>query len=242
EALDPELREAAHDTYSARALVYGLLIDPSDRVRTRQMAALERNAEPDAYRYVLKLEDKITALDPRSRLPLISLALPALKQLSSAQYIAFKRCLDELIVDDQPNSLMEWALYRFVVHNIEPPPSRMGNAALGDMPDECQVLLSAIVYAGHEDDSDAHAAFNAAAAGLPFERLDLLPRNAVRTSALETAVIKLCSLAPSGKRALMQALARAVEHDGIVSVAQAELLRAIGDSLDCPLLPLLGDT
>src|SRR5690606_39667893 len=87
EALDRELREAAHDIYSARALVYGLLLDPSDRVRTRQMAALERNAEPDAYQYVLKLEDKITALDPRFRLPLVSLALPALKQLSNAQYM-----------------------------------------------------------------------------------------------------------------------------------------------------------
>ena len=242
EALDTELREAAHDIYSARALVYGLLLDPSDSIRSRQLAALERYAEPDAYQYVLKLEDKITALDRRSRLPLISLALPALKQLSSAQYIAFKRCLDELIVADQHISLMEWALYRIVVHNIEPLPSGPGSAALADMRDACQVLLSAIVYAGHKDDRDAHAAFSSAAAGLPFEALELLPRDAVRTSALETAVIKLCSLAPSEKRALMQALARAVEHDGIVSVAQAELLRAIGDSLDCPLPPLLGDT
>jgi len=64
---------------------------------------------------------------------------------------------------------------------------------------------------------------------------------AVRTSALETAVIQLCNLAPSEKRPLMQALAYAAEHDGIVSVAQAELLRAIGDSLDCPLPPLLAD-
>ena len=241
EALDRELREAAHDIYSARALVYGLLLDPSESVRSRQLAALERNAEPDAYQYVLKFKGKITALDPRFRLPLVSLALPALKQLSSAQYIVFKQCLDELIMADQHISLMEWALYRIVVHNIEPPPSGLSRAALGDLHAECQVLLSAIVYAGHKDDGDAHAAFNAATAGLQFEGLDLLTRDAVRASALETAVIQLCDLAPREKRALMQALARAVQHDGIVSVAQAELLRAIGDSLDCPLPPLLAD-
>ena len=40
-------------------------------------------------------------------------------------------------------------------------------------------------------------------------------------------------------RPLIQALASAAEHDGIDSVAQAELPRAVGDSLYCPLPPLL---
>src|SRR5690606_9267042 len=44
-ALDPELREAAHDVYSARALIYGLLLDTSEAVRPHQLAALEQHAE-----------------------------------------------------------------------------------------------------------------------------------------------------------------------------------------------------
>lgn len=240
-ALDPELREAAHDIYSARALIYGLLLSTSDPVRSRQLAALEQTAEPDAYRYLNKLAAKLAALDPRFRLPLVALSLPALKQLSGKQYITFKKCLGELIMADKQVSLMEWALYRIVVHNIEPPLRHPSSAPLGNLRDECQVLLSALVHAGHMNDSQARTAFAAAASGLPFQGLGLLPRDAVSPAALEPAVIHLCNVAPSDKQPLIQALARAVEYDGFVTITEAELLRAIADSLNCPLPPLLAD-
>tara|TARA_A100000171_G_scaffold25531_2_gene23846 strand:- start:130 stop:717 length:588 start_codon:yes stop_codon:yes gene_type:complete len=188
-----------------------------------------------------KLAAKLTALDPRFRLPLVALALPALKQLSSAQYMTFKGCLGELIMADKQISLMEWALYRIVVHNIEPPPHHPNRVSLGNLRDECQVLLSALVHAGHMDEGQAHTAFAAAASGLPFQGLELLPRDAVSPAALEPAVIHLCNVAPSDKQPLIQALARAVEYDGVVTITEAELLRAIADSLNCPLPPLLAD-
>lgn len=240
-SIDPELRNATHDIYSARALIYGLLLDTFDSVRSRQLAALEQTAEPDVYRYVIKLASKLTALDPRLRLPLIGLALPALKQLSDAQYVTFKKCLVQLIMADQKISLMEWALYRIVVHNIEPPPVRQHKAKLRHSRDECQVLLSALVHAGDMKNAQARTAFDHAMSSLPFKELELLPRDAVSTAALDAAVIHLCNITPSEKRPLMQALARAVEHDGFVTITQAELLRAIADSLDCPLPPLLAD-
>lgn len=238
-ALDPELRDAAHDAYSARALIYGLVLDTSEPVRASQLVALEQHADTDVYRYVIKLAAKLDALDPRSRLPLVALAVPTLKQLSSAQYSTFKSCLRQLIMADKQVSLMEWALFRIVVHNIEPSPRSPKIAALGNLRDECQVLLSALVHAGHMDDSQASAAFNTAASGLPFKKMELLARDAVSTAALESAVIHLSTVAPADKRTLIQALAQAVEHDGFITVAEAELLRAIADSLDCPLPPLL---
>ncbi|MFA7680501.1 MAG: M48 family metallopeptidase [Pigmentiphaga sp.] len=240
-ALDPELRQAAHDIYSARALIYGLLLDPAEPVRSSQLAALEKTAEPDAYQYVIKLANKLAALDPRSRLPLVALALPSLKQLSSTQYKRFKQCLGQLILADKQISLMEWALYRIVVHNIEPPPLRSHRTALGNSRSECQVLLSALVHAGQMDSAQSHTAFDAAASLLPFQDMKLLPRDAVTATALEPAVTHLSTMAPSDKRPLMQALARAVEYDGFVTITQAELLRAIADSLNCPLPPLLAD-
>lgn len=240
-ALDPELRNAAHDIFSARALIYGLLLDPSDPVRSRQLTALEQIAEPDAYRYTLELADRITAIEPRSRLPLVALTLPALKQLSEAQYRVFKQCLGQLIMADQHVSLMEWALYRIVVHNIEPPPPRLHKATLKGSRDQCQILLSALVHAGHQDDNQARTAFDAAAAELPLEGLELSPRAAISAAALDSAVIHLCNMPAADKRPLMQALARAVEYDGFITITQAELLRAIADSLDCPLPPLLAD-
>ncbi len=239
--IDPVLREAAHDVYSARALIYGLMLDASEPVRARQLEALERHAEPDTYRHVVELADSVAVLDPRSRLPLVALSLPALKQLSDEQYIRFRACLDGLIMADRHVSLMEWALYRIVVHNIEEPAQPANTTALNTSRDDCEVLISALAHAGHENDADARLAFDAAVSGLPLPELTLRSADAATPAALEPAVIRLANLAPSDKRLLLQALARAVEHDGVVTVTQAELLRAIADSLDCPLPPLLAD-
>lgn len=93
---------------------------------------------------------------------------------------------------------------------------------------------------GHQDAIQARTAFDIAAAELPLEGLELLPHDAISAAALEP-VIHLCNLPPADKRPLMQALAQAIEYDGFVTITQAEPLRAIADSLDCPLPPLLAD-
>ena len=240
-ALDPELREAAHDTYAARALIYGLLLAKSDTVRARQLAVLEQRADPDVYRYVHKVMGKLAVLEPRLRLPLVGLTVPALKQLSGTQYATFKDCLSQLIMADNEVNLMEWALYRVVVHNIEPSPSNVKDIALSSLRNECQILLSALVHAGHMDDGDTRISFDAAAASLPCEGMRLLARETVSTSSLGNAVDRLSHIAPSDKRSLIEALARGVEHDGVITVSEAELLRAVADTLGCPLPPLLAD-
>ncbi|HLD64798.1 MAG TPA: hypothetical protein VJA19_02025, partial [Pseudomonas sp.] len=53
------------------------------------------------------------------------------------------------------------------------------------------------------------------------------------------AVNKLSQLKPLHKPRLLKALARCIEHDEHISVEEAELFRAVADSLDCPMPPLL---
>ena len=40
---------------------------------------------------------------------------------------------------------------------------------------------------------------------------------------------------------LLKAMARCIEHDGRISASEAELMRAVADTLDCPMPPLLSD-
>ena len=44
------------------------------------------------------------------------------------------------------------------------------------------------------------------------------------------------------KGALIEALVECVLHDGHVSIKEAELLRAIAETLDCPIPPLIDQT
>jgi hypothetical protein len=46
-------------------------------------------------------------------------------------------------------------------------------------------------------------------------------------------------LVPQGKKRLLEAATACVVADRRVTVAEAELLRAIADSLDCPVPPFL---
>jgi uncharacterized tellurite resistance protein B-like protein len=43
---------------------------------------------------------------------------------------------------------------------------------------------------------------------------------------------------PNIKRNLLQACAQVVGADGVIQESEAELLRAVGDTLDCPMPPL----
>ena len=48
----------------------------------------------------------------------------------------------------------------------------------------------------------------------------------------------LRALSPLLKRPLLEACADAVLHDGEVTLAESELLRAVSETLDCPMPPL----
>jgi hypothetical protein len=57
--------------------------------------------------------------------------------------------------------------------------------------------------------------------------------------ALDEALTALNTLAPRLKRDLLAACAACVSLDRRVTVREGELFRAIADSLDCPVPPLL---
>ncbi len=237
--LDTELKDAAHDPYAARALIYGLLLSKDPEVRSEQLQQLEQHALPDVYRQLGPLIARIDAMDPRLRLPLVELALPALKQLSSSQYPVFKQCLELLIAADRKLSPMEWALRRILIDNIETRPRGDKHYRFVQLRPEATVLLSVLAHAGHDDSGQAQAAFTAAADLLPMIGCELLPASEAGIAALDRALERLRQLRPLEKPDLLRALAHCIQHDGQITVTEAELLRAIADTLDCPLPPLL---
>jgi hypothetical protein len=52
---------------------------------------------------------------------------------------------------------------------------------------------------------------------------------------------RLGQAVPQIKKNVLEACARVVAADGIIQETEAELLRAIGDALDCPLPPFVAE-
>jgi uncharacterized tellurite resistance protein B-like protein len=56
---------------------------------------------------------------------------------------------------------------------------------------------------------------------------------------VDAALERLNQGAPQIKKTLLNACAETVAADGVIQESEAELLRAIADTLDCPIPPLL---
>ena len=240
--LHPALRQAAHNGSGAQALLYGLLLAPAAPLRDQQLQMLQPLLSAELMEHVQALEQPLRQLPGNQRLTLLDLAMPALKQLGAEQAAGLCAVMARLIRADGQVELLEWTLLRIVERNLAPSRRLSGHFHLLEVLDDAQVLLSFLAHAGNVPTDQAQAALAKAASELPYTVLNLLPATQCDLKALEAALKRLNQLQPLQKPRLLKAMARCIEHDGRIEVAEAELLRAVADLLDCPMPPLLHTT
>lgn len=235
DGLDHRLLEAAHEPYAARALVYGILmgIDPSSRKRQRQ--SLVDQALPEVLVELDRLAAPLAAMGSGQRLALIELAMPMLRQLTTAQYAGFRACLSRLMAEEAQPGALQWALHRLVLVGIEGPrrQRRQRHRHLSQQEAPVARLLSSLARAGEVEEAEARSAFQSALQALPITPA-FMNRQA-SPEELDQAVEQLQQLADDDKVLLLDAMARCVVHDGRIDPAEAEMLRAVAWSMDCPL-------
>jgi len=242
-SIPPAVREAAAEPYGARAVIYCLLLDGDPDVKAEQMAHLRQEGDLGVADLVQSLDGDIAALGVAVRLPLIDLAIPALRELSPGQYGLFKRNLDSLIRMDRKINLFEWALQKIVHHNLEPHftgnrPRAARHGSLVAVKPQIETLLSLLTYACVEDRQTE--AFDAARAELAMPDVALIPKERIDLEALSAAVDELALLKPLVKPRLLKACLACITHDQAYSPREMELMRAVADTLDCPMPPYLG--
>jgi len=243
-SLPAEVVESAHEAYGARAVIYALLIDRDADARRIQLDRLASHADPAVYAEARKLLPLVERVGTGARLPLVDLAIPALRELSPSQYAAFKANVEELIEADRKIDVFEWTLQRILLHHLAPEfekarPARVKYRSLQRVVPHCQVVLSTLAHAGSRSEAAASHAFGLGVSELSVPGLDLLPVDRCGLAQLDTAFSVLEELAPQPKGQLLHACAVTVAADREVSVVEAELLRATADSLGCPMPPLL---
>ena len=233
------IKEATLQAFSARAVVFGLLLDRHPDLRTQQLALLNNHVSDDELDNLQRVINNSAMLETHLRLPALELCMPALKELSSNQRQQFLAGLNTLIHSDKKVSLLEWSFYRIVQHNLEYKPNIQRSLSLRDLHTECQLLLSLLAYAGADSDLDANAAFAHSQTLLPFSAQTLLPRGQIKLADADIALEKLNRVKPLQKPQLLKAMSACIHFDGRVSTVETEIFRAIADSLDCPIPPLI---
>jgi len=246
DALPENLKAAARDPLAATALIYALLLAPDEKLRAEQLAEIASRATSLVAGQSAALFPDVAAVAQHARLPLVNLALGALRNLTAAQFKTFADTLEWLAGSDGEIQLFEFVLQKIVLRHLA---SKFGSAAptavqfytLKPLVPDCAVILSALANVGSIDAGEIHKAF---ALGVPYLRapagvpLELLGSDQCGVEQLDAALNRLALAVPIIKKNLIEAAVQVVGADGVILEAEAELLRAIADTLDCPMPPL----
>lgn len=245
-SIPEDYRRSAREPARAVCLVYALLLDDDEAERRRQYAILKDKIKPALRKEMMRLFRMRSELRPSARLPLLEIATPALRQLTTKQREVFLDQVQSLVEADNQTTIFEFAitnLLRRSLTSAEDPKRREARYySFSPLRNASLQVLSALAHVGAEDDDQARIAFLAGAKKLPRSGPPLtepLPATACAFSRMGEALEKLSQASPVLKSRVVDAMAYCVLGDGKVTVEEAELLRVICATMDCPMPPFL---
>lgn len=247
ESLPDSVKAAAREPLNAVALIYALLLSNDDARRASQLADLAGRVDPAIAQKTSALYPDAARAAAHARLPMVNLALGTLRRLTAEQFNQFSRTLQWLIASDGKTELFEFVLQKIVLHHLAPQFGQAPRAivqfySIKPLAPDCAVLLSGLANAGSNNAGEIQKAFGA---GAPYLRapddgaLQLLPPEKCGVNQMDAALNRLAQASPLIKKNLLDACIHTVGADGVILEAEAELLRAVSDTLDCPMPPFL---
>ena len=232
------LNEAAREPFSARAVIYLLLLQ-SGATGNKQLQHLQDRAHPAVVKILQRLQGEVEQLPLQLRLPLFELTIPAIKSLSPPQWQLFRDNVVSLIRADSKVEIFEWALYHMLLHAMQTTSPVNGRGTIRQLGVPIQYLLSMLCRVDDQPPDIAEAAYSAAMQRLGLANLPLLDSQQLSLPMLDAALNQLQQLKPLQKPALLKAMQACIQQDERITAAEYELFRAIADCLDCPMPPML---
>jgi Zn-dependent protease with chaperone function len=247
DSLPDSVKAAAREPLDAVALIYAMLLSNNETERATQLAGLAQRADPAITQKTAALFPDVSKAAAHAHLPMVNLALGTLRHLTAEQFNQFSQTLEWLIGSDGKIELFEFVLQKIILHHLAPqfgqaPRTTVQYYSIKPLAPDCAVLISALANVSSSDAGEIQKAFEA---GAPYLRapddggLNLLPRDQCGVDQIDAALNRLAQAAPLIKKNLLEACVHTVGADGVILEAEAELLRAIADTLDCPMPPFI---
>ncbi|MEO6750858.1 MAG: M48 family metallopeptidase [Opitutus sp.] len=240
-----KVQSAAREPLDATALIYAMLLSADETARAKQLTELAGRVAPGKGDKTAALWPEVALIAARARLPLVNLALPALRLLRPDEFDQFSQALQWLIESDGQTEIFEFVLQKIVRRHLasqagETHPTSIQYHTLKPLVRDCSVVLSALANVSSSNSGEIEKAFRAGAThlGPKADGLQHLPREKSGLEQLDTALDRLALATPQIKKNLLEACVQVVGADGVIHEREAELLRAIADTLDCPIPPI----
>ena len=229
-AIPGALREASEDPVGAMAVVLGLILRRDPAQRAAQLAQAELLAGGEVIREARRLDSLLGAVPAGSRVALLDLSMPALRQLSPSQVAAFRTALERAgyEAEDGLIVLLIQASMRRYLSTDKNPPSRAGDLAAAS-----GLVLSAVVQTSGEDAVAQGRAYalGAGVLGMPGLPASMVPAAQVDLAKVDEALAVIAGQTVPSRRKFVRAIGTAMLHDGRAEPAEVEIVRAVADSL-----------
>jgi Zn-dependent protease with chaperone function len=242
-AIPAGLRTRLADAQGAQQVVFALAIAGDDASRGAKLEALRARRGEAAVAAAQAAYDEMRAagLGRAHALTLVGIALPVLKGLEQSARDALCGDVANVVAADGKVTLQEFVLATIVKQRLRegaggPVASKFRSVAEVDA--DARVVLSLVAHAALADTAVAYAK---GAEYLGLNLRDPLPTSELSTSSVGASLERLRLLAPLAKPRVLKACLDAASADGIITLAQAELVRLVAATLDCPVPPVLAE-
>ncbi len=237
---------AVHQAPMAQAMIFGLLLAQDRVLAGTELMSVADMTDTQTADLTLRFHSEAGDRSSAEKIALVDMALPTLRGLSFDEYQRFRRVVDALMASDRRIDLFEYTLSRMIQRHLArhfeglgPTPTR--HRSLRELVRDARVLIATLARAGSRDETEAERAFRHGAQTLQLKgpEASILPASECTLAAVDRALNRYDAAKPALKRDLMLASAATVMADDTVTDREAELLRAIGDALDCPVPPFV---
>jgi hypothetical protein len=243
----PELWiHAVHQAPMAQAMIFGVLLAQDEVLRGTELIQVAELTDPQTADLTLRFHSEAGDRSSAEKIALVDMAIPTLRSLSIDEYERFREVVDALMQSDRQIDLFEYTLSRMLQRHLSryfdgagPTPLRF--RSLRVLLPDARVLISTLARVGSRTEEEAARAFRHGAQALHIKEAAgaILPSRECTLASVDLALQRYDAAAPALKRSLMLACAATVMADDAVTDREAELIRAIGDALDCPVPPFV---
>lgn len=245
-SIPESLYAAAHSTELAYLLTLALVLDRSGNVVERQLGLIEERMGDKRARLIRNLYKQLNETNEAFRLPLLEISFPALKLRPAPQLAYLIDMTSRLIQVDDNIDLYEYCVFRILTNSlgqaIDPSGRRApARAPKRELRQAAVNLLAIVADHGHEDVSTHQQAFDAGTRilGKWASDVKIQPQPEYTVDILAHSLDILLRLNGKGRRKLLRAIVEVADHDKRLTIVEAELIRVVCATLDCPLPPVL---
>ncbi len=245
-SIPSEIYDAAHSPEQAWILTLALALGRNALHSERQLRFVDEQLGVERGEQVRRYFGQISKIGEGYRLPILEIAFPALKRRPVPQLEYLLELVRRIIELDGEVDLYEYCFYRVLTNSLEqaedPSGRRKGRRSTKKAVRQAAIdLLRTVAQHGHSSPEACANAFRAGVVEFGQWASDAEYRDETLQTipVLERSLNVLERTNSAGRKSLLQAVGKTVSHDGKLSVREAELLRVICASLDCPLPPIL---